>query len=112
MAAAVASWSIQTLLVQALCKTSRSGIKVPRESADTRNVAVASARPNVGDHAYVQADAQRALPHMRGVDGTVVAIEGEEALLRRSSGETLRVELSVLRLNRRRQRRPVSWEPA
>jgi len=96
--------------VQALCKTSMSGISRHATSADTASVAIASARPNVGDYVYLDANAQRALPHLRRVDGTVVAIEGDAALLQLSSGGTLRVELNVLRLNRRRKRRPVTWE--
>ena len=110
MTAAATSWSIESWQVQALCKTSMSAIKSRRESADTASVASAAARPNVGDHVYVQADRDSALPYLRGVNGTVIAVEGEEAVLQLSSGETLRTSVSSLRLNRRRKRRHVSWE--
>lgn len=50
-------------------------------------------------------------PHLRGVEGTVVAVAGSEAQIQSSrSDELLWVNSTLLRLNRRRLRRPVLWE--
>jgi hypothetical protein len=51
--------------------------------------------------------------HLRGTEGTVIALEGTEAHLEEMSGnQHVRVKISLLRLDRRRKRRAVYWEAA
>lgn len=66
----------------------------------------------VGDFVFVDQNAESSPRHLAGASGTIVAIEGSAARMRLSSGETLEIDVSALRLNRRRQRRAVSWDPS
>lgn len=63
----------------------------------------------VGDFVFVDPRTDVALLQLRGFDGTVIAIDGDEAHVELGSGESLRIQVSLLRRNRRRKRRPVSW---
>jgi hypothetical protein len=63
-----------------------------------------------GDSVFV--DPNEAPPdHLRGIQGIVLAVEGTEAHLRQQpSDEILRVEVGLLRRDRRRTRVRVNWE--
>ena len=63
----------------------------------------------VGDSVFVHPH-QSAPAHLQGLQGIVVALEGVEAQLRPSSSDQiLRVEVGVLRRDRRRPRIPAHW---
>jgi hypothetical protein len=66
----------------------------------------------VGDAVFIQPHGDTP-DHLRGIHGTVLAVEGAEAQLRQHpSDELLRVEIGLLRRDRRRPRVRTDWETA
>lgn len=65
----------------------------------------------VGDFVFVHPHDDLAPADVRGRDGTVVALRGTKAQLELGSDDQLLwIDAGVLRLNRRRKRRRVSWD--
>jgi hypothetical protein len=66
----------------------------------------------VGDSVFVHPN-ERTPHHMQGIQGTVVAVDGDEAeLQQRASGEVIRVEVRLLHRDRRRPRVRARWDIA